>query len=367
MSDSDVTVAAVVAAVHDAFPAEWAEAWDAVGLLAGDPGAPVRRAFVSLDVTADSVARALGADADVLVTHHPAFIEVPSRLTPAASGPVFDALAGGLALVAAHTNLDRAPAGAEALPALLGLTPSGPLEDALLPLASVTVYVPREALPEIESAIARVGAGRIGAYDACTFAAEGTGAFTPRAESDPVIGTREARSSAEEVRLETVCPRSQTGAVVSAIREAHPYEEPLIKVCDTQIARGSARMGRVCELASPVSLAEFARGVESRIGGVVRVRGADSTQVARVAVATGSASSLVGAALRARADVLVAGEVRYHDAVNAAEAGCAVIEVGHDVSEWPLVPVLAEAVRSTPGLAREAVIVDAAQQHYWTP
>ncbi len=367
MSEHSTTVADVVAAVHDAFPQEWAEQWDVVGLVAGDPDAPVRRVSVSLDVTADTVARALAADADVLVTHHPAFIEAPSRLTPTAAGAVFDAVAGGLALIAAHTNLDRAPAGADALPALLGLTPSRPLEDALLPLASVTVYVPADAVERVESAIARVGAGRIGGYDACTFAAEGTGAFTPRADAEPAIGAREVRSHAEEIRLETVCPRGHAGDVVAAIREAHPYEEPLVKVCETRIARGSARMGRICDLDAPESLADLARRVAVRAGGAVRVRGDGAATIGRVAVATGSASALVGAALGAGADVLVAGEVRYHDAVTAAEAGCAVIELGHDVSEWPLVPVLAAAVRSTRGLGADTVVVDESRAHYWTP
>ena len=64
----------------------------------------------------------------------------------------------------------------------------------------------------------------------------------------------------------------------------------------------------------------------------------------RIAVANGSAGSLIGDALRS-ADTLVAGEVRYHDALTASAKGLAIIEAGHDATEWPIVRVLADAVR----------------------
>ena len=91
-----------------------------------------------------------------------------------------------------------------------------------------------------------------------------------------------------------------------------------------------------------------------------------TTPLARVATATGSAGSLVGDALATGAQALVAGEVRYHDALDAVESGLAIIELGHDVSEWPLVGLLADAVRAHPGLgsgdraraARHARLVD---------
>jgi len=65
----------------------------------------------------------------------------------------------------------------------------------------------------------------------------------------------------------------------------------------------------------------------------------------RALVANGSGGSLIEAALAA-ADVCVTGEVRYHDAIAATSRGLSIIELGHDVSEWPIVSVLADLVRS---------------------
>jgi putative NIF3 family GTP cyclohydrolase 1 type 2 len=74
----------------------------------------------------------------------------------------------------------------------------------------------------------------------------------------------------------------------------------------------------------------------------------------------------VSSAIEAEADVLCAGEVRYHDALDAVARGLAIVEVGHDVSEWPLVSVLADAVKAAKGLAEEMVRVDRPAAAWWT-
>ncbi|MBS3956320.1 MAG: Nif3-like dinuclear metal center hexameric protein [Clostridiales bacterium] len=361
------TVGSVVSAVADAFPPEWAESWDRIGLLAGDPESRCERVLVTLDLTRSAVSRALALGANVIATHHPPFLDPPQRLTPSVAGPLFDALTAGVAVVVAHTNLDRAPSGATALPALLGLEGGAPLEQTALPMSSVMVYVPHDALAKVKSAMMAAGAGRIGRYDGCSFSVEGTGSFTPRDGSRPAIGSPGSPTSVNETRLEVVCPRSLAPSVIAAVRDAHPYEEPLVVVTDAVIARGDARMGRVCDLDQAMTLSEFAALAGRLACCAARVRGTHDHRVQRVAVVTGSAGSLVDSALSAGAEALVAGEVRYHDAASAVEAGLAIIELGHDASERPLVPVLAEAVRTTPGLDSANVIVDRPAPGYWTP
>lgn len=360
-------VAQVTDAVNERFPVHWAEPWDQVGLLVGDPQAEVVRVFVTLDPTRGALTRAAEAGAQAVVTHHPAFLTVPERLTPRTAGVAFQAVESRLALIAAHTNLDRAPEGASALPDLLGLAPGIPLEDSALPVSLVTVYVPSEHEERIAAAMAQAGAGRIGEYRGCSFSAVGVGRFTPDRTSDPHTGTPGAPSSTQEGRLEMVTPRPTTSAVIAAAREAHPYEEPLIVVDEVVISRGQARMGRLSELAEPTTLAEVAE-LASRVFQVTpRVWGAREWRVMKIATATGSAGSLVPAAIASGADILIAGEVRYHDAQAAMDSGLGIIEIGHDVSEWPLVPILADAVAQTPGLNRADVIVDRPGAAWWTP
>jgi putative NIF3 family GTP cyclohydrolase 1 type 2 len=54
--------------------------------------------------------------------------------------------------------------------------------------------------------------------------------------------------------------------------------------------------------------------------------------------------------LRSGADVYVSGDMKYHDAMAIADAGCGVVDVGHFSSEHLAVPVLAE--KSQPGSPR---------------
>ena len=365
-----VRVGDIERAVARDFPVEWAEEWDRVGLLAGDPDAEVTGVVLALDPTRAAIASAASLGANVVVTHHPAFLKMPEWLTPGrgSAGVLFSALSSGIALLNAHTNLDRAPSAGRLLPAALGLEPIRPIERALMPLALVTVFVPDEHAGRVAEAMAGAGAGRIGEYDWCRFvSAAGTGSFVAMESASPSVGTTGTPTTVGEVRLEMVAPRAKARGVAGAARGAHPYEEPLIVVDEVRIARSSARMGMLCSAPAGLNLRGLAALASATFSVTPRIWGDPDASVGRVATATGSAGSLVGDAIACGADVLVAGEVRYHDALDAAEAGLGIIEVGHDVSEWPLVTLLEGCVRAIPGLDPKDVHVLSATPGWWTP
>ncbi len=360
-------VADLLAHLESVLPTAWAEPWDRVGLLVGDPSAQLRRVLVSLDPTPDALARAVAAGADVLLTHHPAFLDVPAT-TPSAGlrGVSYAAAAAGVALVAAHTNLDRAPAGADALAYALDLEMRGPLERSRQPVAVIVTYVDPGAAEAVRGALAAAGAGRIGLYAGCSFSSEGTGRYTPLAGSSPVRGTPGEPARADEVRVEVVCAPDRADAVVQAVRAVHPYEEPVVAVCQGSVDRGAARMGRVCEVPAGVSLQTLATGVVAALGVRPTVWGDPSSVITTVALAPGSGRSLVDDAISAGCDAIVTGELRYHEALEAAASGLAVIEAGHDATEWPLTRVLAGIARETPGLRDSDVVLDEPGTHWWT-
>ena len=137
-------ISEVLRALDDAFPFAWAEPWDRVGLSVGDANARVTGVLVTLDATVEKVERASSLGASLLVTHHPAFLDPPDTIAPGSgpAGVVFAAASLGVALVACHTNLDRAPAGSDALPNVLGLRIEDALELGRQPVLMVTTYVP---------------------------------------------------------------------------------------------------------------------------------------------------------------------------------------------------------------------------------
>ena len=86
-------------------------------------------------------------------------------------------------------------------------------------------FVPREALDATREAVFAAGAGRIGAYERCSWYTDGTGTFLGGTGTDPSVGQAGRDQRVMELRVETVVPQERIDAVVSALREAHPYEE----------------------------------------------------------------------------------------------------------------------------------------------
>lgn len=363
-----VRVRDIERAIAHVFPVERAEEWDRVGLLVGDPNAAVKGVALALDPTVEAVRQAVERGANVLVTHHPAYLSPLGRLTPGgASGVVFEALSTGVALINAHTNLDRHQSAQSIAVERLGLEALRPLETTPQPRAVITVYVPVDALEAVRAAMIAAGAGRVGDYEECSFSGSGSGSFLAPTDGHPLAGAAGERSDVDERRLEMVCPRSAVSAVVTAAASVHPYEEPLITASDVVISPNSAALGMLATVpqAAHMTLSMLAAIAARSFGVRPRVWGDPERRITRVATATGSAGSLVGTARAAGADVLLAGEVRYHDALSARSSGLCVIEVGHDASEWPLVGLLEDAVRAIPELDPDSIVMLSGTPGWW--
>jgi dinuclear metal center YbgI/SA1388 family protein len=106
---------------------------------------------------------------------------------------------------------------------------------------------------------------------------------------------------------------------------------------------GSAGIGRIGELEPPMALKAFAALVKARLElEMVRMTGDPDLMISRVAVCTGSGSSLMKDFFQSDAQVFVSGDLRYHDARDVQAAGRALIDVGHFGSEVIMVDALAQ-------------------------
>jgi len=105
------TLGDVVGVLEQTYPLAWAEDWDRVGLVVGDPAAPVRSVLLAVDPTLDVVREAAGHD--LLVTHHPLLLRGASALptTTGKGAAVTGLIRSGTALWCGHTNVDRSSLG----------------------------------------------------------------------------------------------------------------------------------------------------------------------------------------------------------------------------------------------------------------
>ncbi len=127
------TVADVCALLDSWYPPAWAESWDRVGLVLGDPDAPVRRILCVVDCVPETAAEALDRGADLIVAHHPLLLRGVSSVAPTTykGRIVHQLIRAGVALFVAHTNADVAnPGVSDALAARLGLRDLRPLRPA---------------------------------------------------------------------------------------------------------------------------------------------------------------------------------------------------------------------------------------------
>jgi dinuclear metal center YbgI/SA1388 family protein len=330
--------------LDDLYPPSWAEEWDASGLQVGDPDRPADRALVALDPTPEVVREAGGLRCGLLVTHHPLVFRPLSRLDardPVAR-TVLDAVEAGVAVVAAHTNADVAPGGvSDALAEALGIRVAGPLQESRAgERVKLVTFVPAGDTMKVLDAVADAGAGVIGEYTHCSFRVRGTGTFLPSDRAHPAVGEAGALNEVEEDRLEIVVPAERQGAAVRSLLEAHPYEEVAYDVYPLA-GRSGLGLGRVGSPDERMTAGELARRCTERLGAQVRVAGDPEREVTTVALCGGSGATLIPEALRAGAEAYVTGDVRHHQALEAAAAGMVVIDAGHFGTEWPFVPGLA--------------------------
>jgi len=342
---------------HQWFPPGTADSWDAVGLVAGDPDAVVRRVLFAVDPTLDVAREAAEMDADLLVVHHPLFLKPVhgiARTTP--KGRTLGVLAdAGCALLTAHTNADRAVGGvSEALARALGLHDVRPIQPgAGTATDKLTVFVPADHGDVVRRALGDAGAGQIGDYAQASFTGTGQGRFRPLSGANPTIGTVGEAELVVESRIEVVLPRARRAAVVAAMLAVHPYEEPaydviaLADVGDT--TTGVGRIGEVQEQ----SLAHFAQQVSAALPPTahgVRVGGDPARTIRRVAVCGGAGDFLLDTVLGTQADVYVTSDLRHHPAAEFLEkGGPALIDVAHWAAEWTWLPVVQARLRDAWG------------------
>ncbi|MEO6536247.1 MAG: hypothetical protein ABIT47_01010 [Candidatus Paceibacterota bacterium] len=94
----------------------------------------------------------------------------------------------------------------------------------------IVVYVPEENAEKLREVMASAGAGKIGNYSNCTFTIKGIGRSKPEEGANPAIGEIGRIQEIHEDRIETVCSADNLQAVLKAIRDNHPYEEPATDV-----------------------------------------------------------------------------------------------------------------------------------------
>lgn len=251
-------------------PASDACSWDRTGMLVGDPLDTVKGVAVALDPTIPALKAAKAVGANVLVTHHPVFLDPPTCFLPSslsghtAGAVVRFACEEGMSIMSFHTALDVSVEGLNALPRMLRLSNIGVLE--------------------------------------------------------PLTTDKE---------------------------------------------KG---FGRICapEDEESVSLRHLSARCVSVFESIPRIWGPSDREVKRIVTCGGSAGSMIDECLAQGIECLICGEVKYHEALDASLSGLSIIELGHDVSEFPLCALLAAHIEAA-GVAQNCITMIDQKNNWYTP
>ncbi len=387
-----VSIGLVAQLIEKLAPKSWAEDWDNVGLLVGSGASPVEKILVTLDGTSEVVEEAEACGAQLIVAHHPIMFRGLKNLREdnrEANIPL-RLIRAGIAYYAAHTNLDQSSLSA-------CLTIGNTLElkqmELLAPVAreslvKLIVFVPRTHVEAVRQALASVGVGEgitdgphSSYYAESFFQGQGEGIFRPLQGANPTIGRIGELTRVEEVKLESIIVEARVEKVLRTLKKVHPYEEPaydLVPLNNTGKSRGYGAVGylqepqkletlwpRLQELFKTGACTTLQTSVQDRYPAGMRVAGNPKRLIRKIAIANGSGGDYISKALFKGVDLFISGDISHHQLLDALEGNMAVADIGHYLSEVPMVDSLTNYLRAEKALRGVEVVISLKNKVPW--
>ncbi len=293
------------------------ESYDNSGLIIGHHNQKISKALISLDVTNDTIADAIDSGCNLIIAHHPLIFKSLKKIdTSSPIGSMIRMLImNDIALYAIHTNLDNILEGVNAkLAEKLGLKHLQILAPKTGLLHKLAVFCPTGYVEKVQQSIFEAGGGHIGNYNSCSFNTAGFGTFKAEDGASPFVGEIDKLHHEEEMKIEVVIPSYLAQKVISAMVDAHPYEEVAYDIYPLNNAQQNIGAGMIGELTEETEIKVFLEIVKKELNATqIRYSKALNKKVKKIAICGGSGSFLINNAYKAGADVFITGDLKYHD------------------------------------------------------
>jgi dinuclear metal center YbgI/SA1388 family protein len=317
-------------------PLSYQESYDNAGLLVGNVHTEVTGVLITLDVTEEVVEEAKNRNCNLIVAHHPIIFKGLKKLNGNnyVERTIIKAIQNDIAIYATHTNLDHVSQGVNGMIAeKLGLQNLKILAPKKQLLKKLTFFTPLSHSQQIMDALFEAGAGQIGQYRHCSFRTDGTGTFLPGEAAKPIIGESGRLEEVHEHRIEVMFPSHLESKVLSVLRAAHPYEEVAYYLHLLENENQEVGAGAIGELPEDMDPQSFLNLLKTQMkASVVKYTAPAGSAIKRVAICGGAGSFLLGDAKRAKADVFVTADYKYHEFFDA-ESSIMICDIGHYESE----------------------------------
>ena len=326
-------------------PVRQAEDFDNVGLLCGNPDREITGILIAHDALENVIDEAIEKKMNFVFCFHPIIFSGLKSITGKnyVEKAVLKALENKIAIYAIHTAFDNDYFGVNyKICEVLGLKNQQVLMPKKNQLKKLEVYVPTDSAGKLRNALFVAGAGNIGFYDECSFSIQGEGTFRPLEGSNPVTGTHNERENANEVLINVIFEDYKTNQILFAMKENHPYEEVAYQLITLENDNQYTGLGRYGNLEQEMDELDFLTFIKQKFNiDIIRHSSLNNKKIRTIGVLGGSGASGIKAAMSAKCDAYITGDVKYHDFFFA-EGKMLICDIGHFESEQFVVQQLFE-------------------------
>ena len=326
----------ILSVLDEMAPLAYAEDFDNVGLLVGNSEEEATGVLVCHDALESVIEEAIAKKCNLVVCFHPILFSGLKKITGKSyvERAILKAIKNDIAIYAVHTALDNHKEGVNTIFCnALGLINTKVLIPKTNFIQKLVTYTLAENHEQLRNALFDAGAGQIGNYEDCSFNSKGIGTYMGNEDSNPEYGERFEFVETPEIKIEVTFEKHLQSKILKALFKNHVYEEVAYEIYDLQNTHQNIGLGRIGELETPLSEAEFLHFVKDKMQcGGIRHSAFTGKKVQKVAVLGGSGSFAIKNALQAGADAYLTADLKYHNFYEA-ENQLLLADIGHFESE----------------------------------
>lgn len=326
----------VISVIETMAPLAYAEDFDNVGLLTGNPEDETTGILVCHDALENVIDEAISKKCNMVVCFHPILFSGLKKITGKnyVERAVLKAIKNDIAIYAVHTALDNHLNGVNKIFCdALGLQNTKILVPKENFIQKLVTYTIPENHQKLRNALFDAGAGNIGNYENCSFNTQGIGSYQGNENSNPEIGERGEFVENTEIKIEVTFEKHLQSKILKALFSNHVYEEVAYEIYDLKNSHQNIGLGMIGELETEMPEKDFLLFVKNKMkADGIRHSEYLGKPIKKVAVLGGSGSFAIKKAIQAGADAFLTADLKYHQFYEA-ENQLLLADIGHYESE----------------------------------
>jgi dinuclear metal center YbgI/SA1388 family protein len=326
----------VISVIETMAPLAYAEDFDNVGLLVGNPEDEATGILVCHDALENVIDEAISKKCNMVVCFHPILFSGLKKITGKnyVERAVLKAIKNDIAIYAVHTALDNHQNGVNKIFCdALGLQNTKILVSKENFIQKLVTYTIPENHQKLRNALFDAGAGNIGNYENCSFNTQGIGSYQGNENSNPEIGERGEFVENTEIKIEVTFEKHLQSKILKALFSNHVYEEVAYEIYDLKNSHQNIGLGMIGELETEMPEKDFLLFVKNKMkADGIRHSEYLGKPIKKVAVLGGSGSFAIKKAIQAGADAFLTADLKYHQFYEA-ENQLLLADIGHYESE----------------------------------